>query len=84
MRPGSPFLAIIHWLWGEIMKAGIIIDDWKLPFFEKRLTGAGFTFEKRGHLTPKTLVLTVETSDIGGLNLVVEAAQNAAAKSRAH
>lgn len=42
------------------MKAGVGIDAWKLPIFERHLTAAGFTFVNAGQLTHDTLMLTVE------------------------
>ncbi len=54
------------------LKAGIAVDDWKLPIFRKRLTEAGFTYEDGGALTHNTTILKVETSDILALKRVIE------------
>ena len=57
------------------MKAGIAVDDWKLPIFRKRLTEAGFEYTDAGGLTHNTTVLTVETDDLLRLKSVVEECQ---------
>ena len=57
------------------MKAGIAVDDWKLPVFRKRLTEAGYQYTDAGGLTHNTTVLTVETNDILKLKKVLEQCQ---------
>lgn len=57
------------------MKVGIAVDDWKLPIFRKRLTGAGYTYTDVGGLTHDTTVLTVETNDVLKLKAVIERCQ---------
>lgn len=57
------------------MKAGIVLDKWKLPVFQKRLTEAGFSFEELGQLTPGTFTLTVETENAAYLQTVIEQCQ---------
>lgn len=57
------------------MKAGIVIDAWKLPIFKKHLTEAGFSFEEKGALTPGSLVLHVQAESAEKLKPVVVAAQ---------
>jgi len=65
-------------------KAGIVIDAWKAPFFEKRLTEAGYSFEMAGNIhDDKTKVLTVVTDDMPALGAVVKAANDEARRSRA-
>ena len=66
------------------MKAGIAVDDWKLPVFRKRLTEAGFEYEDAGPLTlvGNTTMLTVETDDAEGLQKVIEACQAECASQR--
>ena len=61
-------------------KAGIAIDKYKLPVFERRLREAGFTFKQGPGLTKDTLFLTVETDEILGLKTVIEAANAEATK----
>ena len=65
------------------MKAGIAIDDWKLPIFERHLTEAGYFYEKKTGVTKDTLLLTVETDDLAALEPVVVAANVEAAKASA-
>lgn len=57
------------------MKAGIAVDNWKLPVFRRRLTEAGYTYHDGGALTHDTTLLTVETSDVLALKEVIEACQ---------
>lgn len=57
------------------MKAGIAVDDWKLPVFRKRLEEAGFTYADAGALTAGTTMLTVETDDAIRLAAVVARCQ---------
>lgn len=60
------------------MKAGIAIDNWKLPIFRKRLTEAGYVYHDGGALTHDATLLTVETDDVDALRKVLEACQAAA------
>ena len=57
------------------MKAGIAVDNWKLPVFRKRLKEAGYEYQDGGPLTGDTTLLTVETSDMLALKKVVERCQ---------
>lgn len=59
---------------GDWMKAGIAIDDWKLPIFDRHLTTSGYSYEKHPGLIEDTLTLTVETDDVKALEKVVRAA----------
>jgi len=61
------------------MKAGIVIDDWKLPIFARHLSQAGYSYEKRPGVTKDTLLLTVETDGARTLETVVRAANTEAA-----
>lgn len=56
------------------MKAGIAVDNWKLPVFRRRLTAAGFEYQDGGELTDDTTLLTVETDEGPRLQAVLEAA----------
>lgn len=64
------------------MKAGIVIDDWKLPIFDRHLSESGYVYEKHPGVTAGTLTLTVETEDAKALAVVVRAANTEAAKRR--
>lgn len=64
------------------MKAGIAVDDWKLPVFRKRLKAAGFTYTDGGPLTGNTTLLTVETDDLAKLRDVLEQCQSEARRQR--
>lgn len=61
------------------MKAGIAIDDWKLPIFDRHLSRAGYTYEKHPGLTADTMTLIVLTEDAKALEGVVMAANTEAA-----
>lgn len=67
---------------GYFMKAGIAIDDWKLPIFDRHLSQAGHIYDKRAGVTKDTLLLTVETDDLRALETVIRAANTEAAKSK--
>jgi hypothetical protein len=66
--------------------AGIAIDAWKLPVFERRLRDSGFTFRNRGPLLIGTLLLQVEVEDgrAQALAQLVLAANNEATSARRH
>lgn len=57
------------------MKAGIAVDNWKLPIFRKLLTEAGYEYKDGGELTIGTTLLTVETDDMLKLKAVLEKCQ---------
>lgn len=63
------------------MKAGILIDDWKLPIFERHLSQAGYAYEKVPGLTAGTLLLTVKTKNATALGEVARAANKEAART---
>lgn len=54
------------------MKAGIALDNWKLPIFRKLLTEAGYEYEDGGPLTAASTLLTVETDNMLALKAVLE------------
>lgn len=60
------------------MLSGIVIDNWKLPIFERRLTQAGYSFTKH-KFTDDSMTLKVEFSDLAALKSTVEAANAEAA-----
>lgn len=64
-------------------KAAIAIDEWKLPIFQRRLEQSGYKFTNTGHLTPGSLVLLVETTNLEALYVVVKAANDEAARTGA-
>lgn len=43
-----------------MITAGIAIDDWKLPIFEKHLNEANIAFKINPGVSPGTLLLTVK------------------------
>jgi hypothetical protein len=57
------------------MKAGIAVDNWKLPVFRKRLTEGGYEYTDAGPFTGDTTILHVETNDILALKRVLEECQ---------
>lgn len=64
-----------------MIKAGIAIDNWKLPIFERHLTEAGYSFEQCPGATPDMLFLRVDTISVEELGVVVRAANNEAAET---
>ncbi len=44
-------------------KAGVAIDAWKLPIFERHLSEGGFEFKNCGALVADTLLLQVDVLD---------------------
>ena len=64
------------------MRAGIAIDNWKLPIFRKRLTDAGYEYTDGGPITGDTTLLKVEIDDLLKLATVVAACQAECAKQR--
>ncbi len=57
------------------MKAGIAVDNWKLPVFREELTQAGYEYEDGGALTADATLLTVETDNFLALKKVLEKCQ---------
>lgn len=64
-----------------MLKVAIAIDEWKLPIFERRLSQAGYAYEKGVGLTADTLLLTVQAENIEALGVVVKAANTEAARN---
>jgi hypothetical protein len=67
-----------------LKKAGVIIDRWKLPIFERRFKDAGFTYENKGEIAADVLSLMVEVPDGTAQRLaqVILAAQTEAARTK--
>lgn len=42
------------------IKAGVVVDEWKLPIFTQHLDAAGFTYERVGKPAPAVVLLRVE------------------------
>lgn len=57
------------------MKAGIALDDWKLPVFRRRLTEAGYAYRDAGALTDATTLLTIQIDNLLKLKGVIEACE---------
>ena len=64
------------------MRAGIVVDDWKLPVFRKRLTEAGYHYEDGGAARVNTTLLTVETQNVFALKEVLDACQRECARMK--
>lgn len=58
------------------MKAGIAVDNYKLPVFRRRLKEAGYQYRDGGALTGDTTLLTVETDNMLALKKLLEKCQN--------
>jgi hypothetical protein len=66
-------------------KAGIVIDNWKLPIFERHLTKAGYAYKWTPGFTEDTGVLTVELTrptEAATLHPIVKAANDEAARTK--
>lgn len=64
-------------------RAAILIDDWKLPVFKRRLEEAGFTFEQLPGLNASTVTLRVMCdSPLNTLAPIVKAANAECAASK--
>lgn len=68
------------------MKAGIIIDDWKLEIFKKRLDEAEYKYTVEAGLTPATISIMVEYGagmcNVQKLTSLVDFANTEAANTR--
>ena len=64
-------------------KAGIAIETWMLPIFERHLNQAGYTFKNVGQLANDLLLLSVETTNIDALTEVLLAATGEAVRTGA-
>lgn len=62
----------------KIMKAGIAIEYWKLPIFQRHLEQGGFKFTQAKPIVEGVLILTVETNSPATLAAVVDAANREA------
>lgn len=56
--------------------AGIAMDEWKLPVFERHLTQAGYTYERAPDTEAGLILLLVPTTNLAALGEVVKAACN--------
>lgn len=57
------------------MRAGIVVDNYKLPVFRKRLTEAGYTYTNAGAFTGDTTILHVETDNAIKLHALLKRCQ---------
>lgn len=64
------------------MKAGIVIDDWKLGIFKKHLNKSKYQYEVKNGITKDTLSIFVEFENVGILETIVKAANDEAATSK--
>lgn len=58
-----------------MITAGIAIERWKLPVFQKNLKDNGYSWTEHPGLTADTMLLKVQTEYPGVLAPVVEKAQ---------
>ena len=64
------------------MKAGISIDRWKLPVFERLLKKDNFKYVELAGATRQTLSLIVEYADLKDLQKVIKAANLECTRSK--
>ena len=69
---------------GKPLSAAILIDEWKLSFFNKALKAAKYQFTKKKGLVSGTLTLMVTTDDTLKLQKLIEETNTAAQHSRQH
>lgn len=62
--------------------AGIVIDAWKLPIFERVLREAGHTWTQHDGLAPDTLLLKVASDNMQALAQTVLKANQEAARTK--
>jgi hypothetical protein len=66
----------------SMKKAGVGLDDWKLPIFKKHLDAAGYKYEEPVPFTDGTLILRVYYEWVHELQPIIEAAQRECAEHR--
>lgn len=66
----------------DVLRAAIVLDDWKLPVFRKRLEEAGYEYRDHGPLTRNTTTLTVQTTNLLALKSLLDACEAECRKSR--
>lgn len=62
--------------------AAVLIDDWKLPIFERHLKKAGYKYEVKTGVTKDTLTLRVKYEWVAELQPVIVAANQECADTR--
>lgn len=65
-------------------KAGVVIDDWKLPVFKKHLDAAGYSYTDQPGPITGTRVLTVQFEWVHKLKPVVDAANKECRNAGTH
>jgi hypothetical protein len=60
---------------GGVLKAGIGVDNWKLPVFRRRLAEAGYEYADAGSIGGDATLLTVKTTDVLALKKLLERCQ---------
>ena len=63
-------------------KVGIVLDDWKLPIFKRRLDKAGYKCENFNGPGQNIITLTVMAKTITEVQPIIAAANNEAAQSK--
>jgi len=62
--------------------AGIVLDSWKLPIFEKMLNDNNYKYTQHPGITKDAITLKVEFEDIKKLQPLIAKANQDAAKSK--
>lgn len=55
-------------------RAGLVVDKWKQGIFSRHLKQAGFEFEEPIKIDKHSVLITVTTRNIAGLQVVIQAA----------
>ena len=66
------------------MKAGVVVDTWKVPIFTRHLQQNGYTWEDHPGVTSDTRLLTVKTENRHALEIVLRTANSEAAMTGKH
>ena len=64
-----------------LKKSAIVIDNWKLPIFQRHLEQSGYSYKSDSGITPNTLTLFVFTTNLDALSTVLGAANKEAKKT---
>jgi hypothetical protein len=64
------------------MIVGVIIEDWKLPIFKRRLDAAGYRYTEHPGIAQNTLTLSVTCEWAYKLQPIVKAANEECAGTR--
>lgn len=65
-----------------MIRAGIVLDTWKLAVFKKHLDKTGFKYEQSPGPVADTILLTVHAPDVATMQPICVAANNECARMK--